>query len=188
MNYKRTYVNNIFEDIIPGSKIYMMPNLPMIEVERNGIKYKTTDIRFLNETAVNIFLHIMQTAMNTEDCEEVSFDVTGIEKNKLDLILDIVGGIRYEVSTGRKNGLRHSDCYFLTGISSTYMKRDNTEIVTIQLRKDHAQYLYEYAGDKKTVDYIDAIIYVANRSQEKISDYVKNSRLVDDLKEFDNGN
>lgn len=166
MNYKRTYINNMFEDIIPNSKVYMMPDLPKIEFKRDKIKYKITDIRFLNETAVNVFLSIMETAMNTEDCEEVSFDITGIIKeNHWDLISDIVENIRYEVSKGGKNGFRH-DGYFLTGLGSTYTKKDNTEIVTIRLRKDHAQYLYEYARDKETVDYIDAIIYVLNRGHE----------------------
>lgn len=165
MNYKRTYINNIFEGIIPNSKAYMMPDLPKIEFKRDKIKYKITDIRFLNETAVNVFFTIMETAMNTEDCEEVSIDITDVEEDNWDLISDIVENIRYEMSKGGKNGFRHAG-YFLTGLGSTYTKKDNTEIVTIRLRKDHAKYLYEFARDKETVDYIDAIIYVLNRDHE----------------------
>lgn len=173
MDYKRTYVNNIFENMIPNSKVYMMPDLPKIEFKKGKIKYKITDIRFLNEVAIDTFFQIMQEAMTTPDCEEVSFIVTGIEESRLHLISDIVCAIEYEVKKCGRNGYGTSG-YFLA-MSSIYTKqKDGTEILTFGLLKDNAKYLYEYGNGKEELNFFDAVMYVGNRYCEEMQSYLEN--------------
>lgn len=178
MDYTRAKFSDcILSDIFPDSEFYMTPSLPKLEVKRNKVKYKITDLRFLNERAVNTFVQIMLEAMNTLDIEEVSFDVTGIEESDLNLISDIVSSIQVESSKGGKNGFRHYDTHFLIN-GGTYRKlKDNTEIYTFGLIKDHAKYLYEYAKGKEAVNYFDAIIYVADRSHEEMMKQIEERGL-----------
>ena len=154
-------LNKVILDVFDIVNIRMSPELPKLEVKKDKIKYKITDVRYLNETAVEVFSMIMEIAMNTKDCEEVSFDITNINEDNWHLITDILSGIEYECSKGGKNGFSSSGRIFIAG--SSYTKKDNIAIGTFYLFENDAKYLYEYAKDRETVNYIDAIINIANR-------------------------
>lgn len=174
MNYERMIMKlpKYWTDMFPNAEIYMSPNLPKIEFKKGKMKYKITDIRFLNELAVDTFLQIMQTAMTTPDCEEVSFIVTGTEESRLRLISDIVCAIDYEIKKCGRNGFVARGC-FLATTTKHITQKDGTEILTFGLRKDNAKYLYEYGNDKEEVNFFDAVMHVANRSCEEMQSYVE---------------
>lgn len=154
----------ILEDVFDNATICMTPELPKLEVKKDKIKYKITDLRYLNETAVEVFRMIMEIVMNTKNCEEVSFDITNIKKDTWRIIVDIVCSIEYEYSKGGKNGFRGSGRILISGAS--YTKKDNIAIGTFYLFKNHVKYLYDYAKDRETVNDIDAIIHIANRQMQ----------------------
>ena len=175
MNYERMKMkaDKCWTDMFPNVEFYMSPKLPKIEFKKGKIKYKITDIRFLNEVAIDTFFQIMQEAMTTPDCEEVSFIVTGIEESRLHLISDIVCAIEYEVKKSGRNGYGTSG-YFLA-MSSRYTKqKDGTEILTFGLLKDNAKYLYEYGNGKEELNFFDAVMYVGNRYCEEMQSYLEN--------------
>jgi len=174
MNYERMKMKTAkcWTVTFPNVEFYMSPKLPKIEFKKDKVKYKITDIRFLNEDAIATLFQIMQEAMTTTDCEEVSFIVTGIEESRRHLISDIVCAIEYEVKKCGRNEFRTFGCFLADTIK--YIKQgDGTEILTFGLRKDNAKYLYEYGNDKKELNFFDAVMYVANRSCEEMQSYVE---------------
>lgn len=170
MKYEREIVDSsVFKDILPdGAEMYMRPQLPTIEFEINNTKYKVTDLRCLNETAVNCFVQILNTVCNTPDCKEVSF-ITNIDKNELDLIADILTSIDYEFRKGGKNGYSQKSVLLVT--SYMYEETKDGTVCVFNLIKDHAKVMYDYAQSKKKIGYYELVMAVAEYSYKQFQKF-----------------
>lgn len=151
--------------------MYMRPELPKIKFKADKVTYKVTDLRCLNETAVNCFIQILTDVCNTPDCESVSFDVSGIEQDKIDLISDIVTGIDFSYHKGGKNGYSGSSVFLTSG--SEYFETGNNVTLTFTVIRDHARAIYEYAKGKDKINYFEAIIAVHAATFPDILDAIK---------------
>lgn len=62
MNYEKMKMkaDKCWTDMFPNAEFYMSPKLPKIEFKKGKMKYKITDIRFLNEVAIDTFFQIKQ--------------------------------------------------------------------------------------------------------------------------------
>jgi len=172
MKYERVEINaGTLTDILPdGCKVYRRPELPKIEFKANKVTYKATDLRCLNETAVDCFIRILTEVCNNPDCEGVSFDVSGIEQDKIDLISDIVTGIDFSYHKGGRNGYSGSSCFLTSG--TEYHESEEGEILTFTLIQDHARAIYEYAKGKSEINYFEAIIAVHNATFQDILEVI----------------
>ena len=177
MKYEREIVDSsVFNDILPdGVEMYMSPQLPKIEFEINNSKYKVTDLRCLNETAVNCFMQILSIVCNTPDCNEVSFK-TNIDEDKLNLIADIITSIDYEfcIYNGGKKSYSGSSALLVT--SYMYKKTQDATVCTFSLIKDHAKAMYDYAQIKKKTGYYELAIAVAEYSYKEFQKFCRKGK------------
>ena len=160
MKYERIEINAMaFTDILPdGCKMYMRPELPKIEFKANKVTYKATDLRCLNENAVNCFIQVLTEVCNNPDCRNVGFDVSGVEQDKIDLIGDIVSGIDYSYHKGGRKGYSGYSCFLVSG--TEYYETDKSATLTFNIIQEHARAIYEYAKGKSQINYFEAIIAV----------------------------
>jgi hypothetical protein len=172
MKYDRIQIDPVaFAGILPdGCSMYMKPELPKIEFKANKVTYKATDLRCLNETAVDCFIRILTEVCNNPDCEGVSFDVSGIEQDKIDLISDIVTGIDFSYHKGGKNGYSGSSVFLTSG--TEYLESEEGATLTFTLIRDHARAIYEYAKGKSEIKYFEAIIAVHNATFQDILEVI----------------
>ena len=171
VNYKAFYENEGWRywkeyNALRSSVLdYQLP-----DYESNKAKYKVTDLRCLNETAVNCFMQILKKVCNTPDCTEVSFS-TDIDENELNLIADIITSIDYEY---RKDGKKsYSEKSVLLVTSYMYKAIEDKKICTFGLVKDHAKAMYDYAQGKKQIGYYDLVVAVAEHSYRKKQNFLK---------------
>ena len=92
-----------------------MPELPTIELKKDKVKYKITDLRYLNEQAVECVQTLINIIINSDDWGEVGFVATDMEKDRIHLIADIMQSIRYEYEKGGKNGYSGSAGFLVMG-------------------------------------------------------------------------
>lgn len=172
MKYERQEINvGSFGGILPdGCKVYRAPELPTIGFVKGGVTYSVTDIRFLNERAVDAFEKILSMACNDPDLKEVSFDVTGIEKDTIDLISDIICAIKVRAKKGGKNGYDF-DTYMTVDEHHIHEEEGHT-ILTFHLIESRAKAMYKYAHSQESTDigYYDLATAVANAA---IKDFYK---------------
>lgn len=174
MKYERVEINaGTLTDILPdGLKVYKRPELPKIEFKANKVTYKATDLRCLNETAVNCFIQILTEVCNNPDCRSVGFDVSEVEQDKIDLIGDIVTGIDYSYHKGGRNGYSGSSCFLTSG--TEYHETDEGATLTFTIIQDHARAIYEYAKGKSQINYFEAIIAVHEATFQDLLEAITN--------------
>lgn len=63
----QNFLDLYFADMLnmPGLQLRMRPELPKIVVKRKGAKYTITDLRLLNESALNTLSQIVKITANT---------------------------------------------------------------------------------------------------------------------------
>lgn len=172
MKYTRTKVDaRVMSDILPaGSMLYMRPELPKIGFKHDGVLYKVTDMRCLNEQAVSVFKQILSEVCNRPGVEEVSFDITGIDEDQVDRITDIVSAVDYEAKKPGRNGYSISGALLVT--SSTTCIEDDEATLTFDLIKDHAEAIYQYCRDKDHVNIGECVIAVAQHESRELDKYL----------------
>lgn len=155
MKYKRVY----FDDYFFGTpyKLGTLPKLPMIEFKRGKWTIKVTDFRCLNEQAVLAFERCLLTAATVEEAQFVQFDVAGSDRDTVDLVSDICLAIGYEV---RKRG------YSIGGTFLVISCRIENNVLTMDLARDHAKAIFEYAQsqdskDEINLNIVDMILHIA---------------------------
>jgi hypothetical protein len=150
MKYERIMIDAPeLEEFMPGAKLYMGPKLPMLEFELHDIEYKFTDLRWLNEFAIECFDAAINYIANTPDCKEVSFDVTGVDKSRIEIASDILTSTRYEMAKkvkakkGNKTISTSHRPFLCTG--ATHSRQDDKEVLTLKFLETDAKAIYEYA-------------------------------------------
>lgn len=164
MKYERKEINvGSFEGILPdGCKVYMTPELPTVSFVKGRVTYSVTDIRFLNERAIDAFEKILAMACSDPDLKEVSFDVTDVEKDTIDLISDIICAVKVHAYKGGKNGYDF-DAWMIVDEHHIHEEEGHT-ILTFHLIESRAKAMYKYAHKQGSTDisYYDLAAAVAN--------------------------
>lgn len=165
MKYERQEINvGSFDGILPdGCKVYRTPELPTISFVKGGVTYSVTDMRFLNERAVDAVEKILAMACSDPDLKEVSFDVTGIEEDTIDLISDIICAIKVHAHKGGKNGYDF-DAWMIAVDEHHVHEEEGHTILTFRLGGSCAKAMYKYAHKQESTDisYYDLAAAVAN--------------------------
>lgn len=155
MKYKRASIDYSFFGT--PYKLGTLPELPMIEFKRGKWTIKVTDFRCLNEHAVLAFENCLLTAATVEEAEFVQFDVSGVDRDMVDLVSDICLSIGYEA---RKRG------YSIGGTFLVISCRIVNNVLTMDLARNHAKAIYEYAQsqdskDEINLNIVDMILHIA---------------------------
>lgn len=162
---------SIWED----AKFYKMPELPTIELKKDKVKYKITDLRYLNEQAVECVQTLINIIINSDDWGEVGFVATDMEKDRIHLIADIMQSIRYEYEKGGKNGYSGSAGFLVMGEKIEGNGKETK--VTLHLNEEQAEIIHEYAQDKEELNFYELVIAVAEeehrRLVERVADMVE---------------
>ena len=145
-----------------GAQLYMHPELPMVEFMKGKVKYTVTDIRLLNQVGINVLDTIISYIADDPDDTEITFRTDGVEENSIDVVRDIVMGIRYKIEKKGRNGFS-GDGNFLVSA----MIRGENEI-TFRCIKENAVMIHNYIENcqKKgeSVNYYAMIAEVADKS------------------------
>lgn len=191
LKYKSKKVNpGPFESILPeGASLTILPKLPMYEFKYKGLFYSITDIRFLNELAIDAFAQII--------CQinDGSIGMSGIKNevsvwfpkeydDRLPLIIDILMALKYEVKKKGRNGWSSSGALLCSsiGIEKSQWWAGDVEVnntLKIEIRSDIVEYINDYYKyhDRKIIDYFDLSAYIANRCAMNFLD------ICNDIKE-----
>ena len=77
-------------------ELYLKPKLPKFEFKKGKTTYTVTDLRYLNENAVECFRDMLAVVCNKPNCESLTFYANNFEEDELQRILDIVTSIDVE--------------------------------------------------------------------------------------------
>lgn len=182
MEYERQEIySSACTDIFgEGVKLWRKPELPKIEFKNGKKKYKVTDIRYLNEAAVNVFLEILRAACNTPKLKHITFAAKGIDENQLDLITDIVSSVDCECKSG---GCWFETAFLVTG-SKVTTKENGEKFVTFNLEEEYAEIIYNYAQKHGSpVNYIDLVIALVDESEKRLRNRAKVQNITDIFQE-----
>ena len=166
MKYSRTEINaGAFSDILPeGAMMYRRPELPKYEFKANKVKYTVSDLRLLHPKGVEAFESILKIVANTPDCKEVSFDVSDLDEDTINIVTDILMGITYAAAKGGKNGFEINGTFLITGVAR------EGNIMTCQLVKEHAWAIFKYAHEKvrnnEPINFLDLVCAVSESTLE----------------------
>ena len=175
-DYKRLEINaDVFKDMMPlNAKLYRTFDLPMIEFKANGITYKATDMRPLNETAVYMFEKILNCVINNPNCDEVVFTVDGdVSDDSVELVIDILMGMKYSAKKNGKNGFETHSAFLIGGFERKQMAGSKDLDIIVKLIEDHANAIYDYAQKNKTdkYNYLELVMAVANESENRMREW-----------------
>ena len=99
MEYKRIMIDTDKLPLPKGLTLYEGLKLPMIDFERNKIKYKVTDIRPLNKAAIYAFERILQMVVLEGEKEQVEFTIEEeAPECEIELVTDILTRIGFYIS------------------------------------------------------------------------------------------
>lgn len=174
MNEIENYVSLPWDELFANGniKICMNPELPTIKFEKNKVTYTITDIRLLNETAVNVFTEALSYVISEPDVEEMTFETSeDIDEYLKEVLSDILNGITYIAEKKGKNGFKYESHFLVSGTKWT----NNT--FTVTWTKDYARWIYECAHDKavngEPINYYALVIDVAEKSRQEFDIYCK---------------
>lgn len=155
-----------FLDILPdGWEIYRSPDLPTLKFRTNGVKYEVTDMRFLNETALNVFSGIIEIIAGSAkpDVKSVEISFSDMDDNTLDLITTILLAIKVKATKGGKRAWCCSGTFLITGITK---RGDN---ITFELAEDQAQAIWNYCRTNKfPINFYELAVKVINDQHERL--------------------
>ena len=166
MKYER---QKIVQSFWEGVTFWKRPELPKIELKKGRTTYKITDLRCLNELAVDTLMDVLRVVCGTPNCEEVSYDVTNVEEDKVNLIADILSSVEWQY---KKRGLNAMGLFLVTGSKGTTTK-DGKKIITFLLEKENAEAIYNYAQAHKeqkngVFNFVDLVFAVIDESEKRM--------------------
>jgi hypothetical protein len=169
MEYERQEIKQSFWE---GVTLWKRPELPKIEFKKGRNTYKVTDVRCLNQVAVDIFVNILSIVCANQ-VEEVGYDVTQLKENEINLISDILSGIECEC---KYRGGRIQTVFLVSGCRIKETKKGKKEIV-FELVKENANAIYEYAQTHKEKNnvfgYLELALVVVDESKKRMQEAFK---------------
>lgn len=136
-------------------KLYQVPELPMRKVVEGKTTYEYTDMRLLNNTAKMVVSEIITAiAGNKTYCEgerpAIRFEVTDrTDDEEVRIVSEILMALRYKISKKWKGCV--SGSLLIDGHSSK-VAEDGTRQEIFEIRKSHAETIFEYAHKGNTVN------------------------------------
>lgn len=122
-----------------------IPKFPMTTAKQDGFTCSVTDLRYLNEAAVSVFLVLVEEAMRNPDAESVTFDIPEeVTEAALRVYSDILMGIRYEVK--KRNWGKVDGCVLVSGVTT----RNDT--MTVHLLKEHVKAIREFMRGEEDIE------------------------------------
>lgn len=134
---------------------YLLPELPKVKIKEKGILYEITDIRYLNETAVDVLFKIIDASANDPELKDVSFYVGGLSESILHLISDILMTTGVDSRKKGRNAWLSSFC-IVNGVSF-----EDDDTLTFHLKHDLGRAISNYSQGKKEINYFDLMISMA---------------------------
>lgn len=178
MEYKRTTIDGsallfgLPEEMKKDIQFSKLPELPMLTFKKNKTTYKITDIRYLNENAINALQVILNAiAQDSEEIEEVNFKIQkGTKEETVDLITDILMAINLEVKTVGKNSCSCSGALLIIG--STITKEDDgDDIISYRLIKPSAKIIHDCIKENGCMSWFDIAVAVGNSRIEETKEF-----------------
>lgn len=155
-----------FLDILPdGWEIYRSPDLLTLKFRTNGVKYEVTDIRFLNETALNVLFGIIEIIAGSAkpDVKSVQISFSDMDDDTLDLITTILLAIKVKATKGGKYAWNCSGTFLITGVTK---RGDN---ITFELAEDQARAIWNYCRTNKfPINFYELAVAVINDHHERL--------------------
>lgn len=164
--YKHCEIDaGIFKHVLPeGAKLYMRPELPTVKFKHEKVTYTVTDVRLLNESAVQTFAEMLSCVIADES---ISDKITllipvGVDESTVDIITDIIMGISFSASKGGKNGFYTSGAFLATGYDRSGQK------LNVHLIPDNVLAIRDYYNTVKPekLSLFDLVIAVAKKQNE----------------------
>ena len=175
MKYERQKIVNCFWE---GITLWKRPELPKIEFKKGRNTYKVTDVRCLNQVAVDIFVNILSIVCANQ-VEEVGYDVTQLKESEINLISDILSGIECEC---KYRGCRIQTVFLVSGCRIKETKKGKKEII-FELVKENANAIYEYAQAHKEKNnvfgYLELALVVVDESKKRMQEAFKKAESDD---------
>jgi hypothetical protein len=173
VSYQRDKINpGAFADILPpGAVLTMMPELPMREYKSDGIKCKVTDLRLLHPTGVEAVKIIFNTMMNEPDVEEVNIGLPdSMDEDTIEIMSDIVMGVRWRASKGGKHGFEMGGCIVYS--RSTIETVDGKRSVSFRVDRADSAALYDFthSSTKESISLFEAINAIINARRKECMD------------------
>lgn len=149
------------KDVLPsGSQLHKNSDLPMVKIVRNNITYRVTDLRMLDSEVLQFCKHIIDRICKHSDYANIVFNVTGMEEDRVWMIVDVITGIEVKSSKGM---------FLLLPCDAEYMEcKDGSKILNFTLIGDSAKAIYECAKGKATINYYELALDVAEWKQKQI--------------------
>ena len=155
-----------FSAILPdGWEIYRSPDLPTLKFITNGVKYEVTDIRFLNETALNVLSNIIEIIAGRPkpDVKSVQMFYSDMDDDTLDLITTILLAIKVKATKGGKYAWNCCRTFLIIGIT----KREDG--ITFELAEDQALAIWNYCKTNKPhINFYELAVAVINDQHERL--------------------
>lgn len=181
MNYQRQMIDGsalLFgmpEIEKTGMQFYKRPELPKVKFKCGRVTYTITDVRLLNESAINTLLVILNECATQPNVKEVSFKVNdGTEQGTIDAICDIITGIDYSVKKGGRNGFESNGTFISTGYDYTESE-NGINTIKFHIIEQHAKAIYDYT-QKVGVDslrWYDIVVLIADESHKNIEELTR---------------
>lgn len=140
----------IDDDVWEMAEITMAPILPKTEFKVGKTTYSITDFTYLNEYAKRIFNCVLQKAYNAPLGKSVCFEVPNeVTDESLRIATKIIGSIFYKVKRKGRNGFSEDGTFLIHGVW-TYVKKDGSRTIELDIDEKLAMSIYEYAQKRKS--------------------------------------
>lgn len=161
---------NVFDmdALFKEGKLRRLPELPKLEFKANKVKYSVTDLRYLNENAIDVFQNILTGVISERGIKEITFNIQkGTSENTLRVISDILMAMSYSAEKKGKNGYTLGGALLVTGCHR------NDDSITFHLVKENAEIIFDYAMENfkydKKINIYELVIEIADKSILEIS-------------------
>lgn len=144
-------------------KVVFGPDLPMFHFKVDKVNYSVTDLRMLNEAALNALGEIISVVKSNPCVQEVSlnFDIH-TSNSTLKIISDILLGMEYKAEKKGRGGFLRLGNFLVSGIQTEITKECKT--MKVELISDHVTAIHEYLQSHDQLNLCELIVELAKRS------------------------
>ena len=142
--------------------IHMLPDLPMIKFKKDHVEYEVTNIRYLNNNAINVFQAIISSIKANPECAEWTFAIPEeYDDDYVHIIMDIIMGLTVNARKRGKNGFTVSSK--LLECSAHVHKDDgNNRLLTFKANPNRVKTICECIDEENGVSMCNIAVSVIN--------------------------
>lgn len=177
MNYNQQEINMlgaIFDN--ESVHMYIRPSLPTFEFDYGEWHVTASDIRCLNENAIRVFEACINYCIDGED--KATFTVTKeMSDDQLQIIIDIVTGIKYSARTGDEDDIESvgvDSGTLLVTSSITKWTDEDDKVITFYFDDMSAEAIRRVADEGDgNVNYVDVVKAVLDEHNTYFAKWLK---------------